>query len=501
MARRRSSAPGVWLALAMAAAGCSRGGKPPRAVVVDYASAPASLDPSVVLEEISYSIQSNVYERLLELDAALAVRPGLAEEWHDEDGGRTWVIHLRQGVRFHDGHEVTARDVIASIERTRAASSRGLAFLGELDQLEAPDGRTVVVRTRVPLLDVPHRLTSAAVFHPAARPGEPPAGTGPYRIVRRMADGTTILKAVPGHRFAVSVKDLEFHVVPDEAERVARIERGDSHVLLDVPAGALERLERNPALRILATRGLRVVFLGMDVRGEAGPLRDPRVRRAIALAVDRAALVSGPLRGHAATIDQVVSPSVAGHDPGLPPLPHDLAEARRLLAEAGLPTGFDVPLELMPAKYRAMPEVARAIAADLLRIGIRVTLRPFPMPEFLSRRETGSGGLYLQGWMTTGWDAGLTYDQLLHTRTGGHGSANGTGYSDPTVDRTIEEAAAEMSPDARIARYNELARRVQADVPLVPLYLQDDMYAVARDLELEPTVTRAIRGAAMRWKR
>jgi peptide/nickel transport system substrate-binding protein len=469
--------------------------------VVDYASAPATLDPVAVDEEVSFSILGNVYEPLVELGAGLAAGPGLADRWYDEDGGRTWVFKLRSGVLFHDGHELTARDVTDAYERGRATSGRLRGILARVDRFEAPDDRTLVARARVPVLDLPYLLCGVFVWRPAASAGEPPLGTGPYRIVRRERDGTAVLAAFPRYRQPIAVRGLEFHVVPDETERVARLARGQSHVLADVPADALGKLAAHPQLRIQAAKGLRIVFLGMATRGGLAPLGDVRVRRAVALALDRAALVAGPLGGLAQTSDLIVSPPVVGGDANLPPLPHDPAEARRLLAAADLSRGLDVNLEFMPAKYRAMPAVARAVAEDLAKVGIRATLRPLAVAEFLDRRRAGSGQLFLQGWLTTHWDAGVTYEQLLHTKNGGRGSENGTGYSDPNVDGMIDRALAEMRPEPRVQLYHALARRLQVDLPLVPLYRQDDLYVLARDLDFEPTVTRHIRGIRMRWRR
>lgn len=491
----------VFVVAAASGMSCARPKKPDaRPVVVDYPSPPASLDPANPSEEVSYSILGNVYETLLERDSQLKLRPGLAEEWHDEDEGRTWVFRIRSGVSFHDGQPLTARDIADSFSGVSGTVARGRGGLEEVERFETPDARTLRVRTKEPIVDLPHYLASLFVFRPPLEPGGLPVGTGPYEIARRGPDGATYLAAFPGYRTPAGVKALEFHVVPEEAERLARLERGDSHVLNDVPSHALARLAASPRTRIQVTRGLRVLLLGIDMRGEPAALRDDRVRLAIARAIDYEALVDGPLGGHGATTGQVVSSAVAGYAPDIGPLGSDLAESRRLLSAAGLGAGVEVTLEYMPARYRAIEAVANAIAKDLSKAGFVVALKPLEVAEFLERRQTGHGGLFLQGWMNTGWDAGATYEQLLHTRAGRQGSANGTGYSNPEVDQAIGAARRELDLERRIGIYRSLALRVQKDLPLIPLYLQDDLWALAGQLEFEPTVTREIRGFRMKWR-
>jgi peptide/nickel transport system substrate-binding protein len=487
--------------------GC-RGPAPlPDRVVVVYPVGPASLDPDAAGEEYAISVLGNVYETLVDLDRALAVRPGLASSWYTRDE-RTWVFGLRPDLRLHDGRPLTAQDVARSLERSRTdPASRRQGELTAVASVEAEDARTVLVRTRFPFAAIPNRLATVPISVPAA-PGEPPLGTGPYRIRSWTPKGDTELAAWSGHREgAPPVRTLVFRTLGQAEHRLDLLRRGQAHLMVDVPSESLADL-RAAGLRTLAQKGLRVLSLVMDCDHEhnpdvstpRNPFHDVRVRRAVALALDRAALVGGPLGGGADVVDQIVAPGVFGFYPDLPRLPFDRGEARRLLAAAGYADGFTVALDYMPARYRAMDPVVRLLGAQLEEVGIHLTPRPWETHEFFARTARRETAFHLLGWMSTSGDAGATYDFLIHSPGGGYGTQNAGGYASPEADRLIEAAAHRLDPAERLKILRTVAEKIQADMPLVPLYRQTDFYALAADLEFEPRVDRRIRGVQLRWR-
>jgi peptide/nickel transport system substrate-binding protein len=228
------------------------------------------------------------------------------------------------------------------------------------------------------------------------------------------------------------------------------------------------------------------------------PFRDVRVRRAVALAIDRDALVRGPLAGQAEVVDQIVSPQVFGHHDGLPLLAHDPAEARRLLAEAGYADGFEVDLDLTATAGRPHPAL-EPVMRDLGAVGIRVRPRASQLASLLDRVERRDTALYLMGWISTSGDAGSSAEYLLHTPGGAYGIDNGGGYSSPDVDRLLGEAARCLDSGERRLLLRRAFERVHEDVPVVPLYRATDIYAVAERLVFVPRLDREIRGAELRW--
>ena len=174
-------------------------------MVVAAATGPVALDPDLIAEEQTASVLGNVYEPLVERDATLQPVPGLAEYWVSQDGDRRWTFRLRAGARFHDGQPLDAAAVVASLERTRArADAASLDDLEPIERIQVDDERTLSIWTRFPLATLPDRLSNTRISHPAAAPGEPPIGSGPYRFRRASAGGDVVLQAVGG---APAVRD------------------------------------------------------------------------------------------------------------------------------------------------------------------------------------------------------------------------------------------------------------------------------------------------------
>jgi ABC-type transport system substrate-binding protein len=218
------------------------------------------------------------------------------------------------------------------------------------------------------------------------------------------------------------------------------------------------------------------------------------------MAVDRDALVSGPLGGFADPVEQIVAPEVGGYVHGLPRSQPQLEEARALLKAAGLGSGFAVTLDYTPEKYRAMQGVAEALQGQLARIGVVVALRPSPVAEFLGRLDGHTSRFFLEGWLTFR-DAALSYAQLLHTPSDVVGKYNSSGYSDADLDRWIDLAESEAAGDDRDVHLRAIAERVLRDWPMIPLYRQRDLCAWSAEIAFTPHPDRSLPAAEFEWSR
>ena len=489
----------------LALGGACRGAPATHRLVIALPIGPDSLVPNASEEEFARAVLENVYEPLVEIDSNLSLRPCLAESWHNPDD-LTWIFHLRDAVRLHDGRLLDARMVAASLEKARAISEPE-GELSRVAEITAADARTLRFRTRAPFAALPSRLSSVLVSADPLRPGERAVGTGPYRLQSWTPGASTVLEAFPAYRLGRPPIDVvEFQVVPDARERIRRLREGRVHLIVDVSPEEMAGLVSAPGIRTVSYGGLRALFLVMDcaresnprVSGPTNPFRDARVRRALALAIDADDLVRRALGGYGERVNQLPTPKEFGYDPGLPRRSVDRAEARRLLAAAGRPRGFSAELDYMPGKYLAMEAVVRALAAELLEIGIRVDLRPAPPDVFLKRIQARDTALYVIGWLNDTASAEITYESMLHTPGGGLGIDNGGGYSNPELDRLIESASRSLNPGARALLLKRAAAIVYEDVPLVPLYRQADLYAYASRLAFEPRLDRRMRLAQLR---
>ncbi len=476
------------------AAACARGNRD--RLVVAHPVGLVSIDVTdPAQEEYSVSILSNVYEALVDVQPDLSLAPGLAEAWHNPDE-LTWVFTLRDDVRFHDGRLMTAADVVASVERSR----RNPWMRGELQAVSsvaARGEREVVFRTRTPFDALPERLTYLYVTGPPLGDGVPVAGTGPYRIRSWQKNGTTVLEAVPGHRDGpVGIPVVEFRTVPDARDRARLLTQGVVHLTSNLLPSVLGTPLPH-ALRVVAVPGLRVVFVGMGCL--APPFSDRRLREAVALAVDREALVSGPLEGYAEPVYQMPGPSDLGFDAALPRRKSDPGRAAALVGAAA-PGGVDVTLDYMAGKSLALDAVVQAIAGQLARIGIRATPRPSTPAEFMARTEARSMPLYVMGWINDTGAAHEMYVSLLHSPTGVEGAINGGGYSNAAFDRILDFVPREADRSTRTGMLQRATRILDEDIPVVPVYRQRSVYAFDARLDFEPQLYPRIRVGRIHWK-
>jgi peptide/nickel transport system substrate-binding protein len=485
-----------------ALAGCARAGNP-RELVVVYPEGPASLLPHENNDEYSSAILGNVFEPLVGLDAELTLVPALAESWHTPDD-LTWVLTLRSGARWHGGDPVRAAEAAAALEASRSdATSRRRTELAGVTTIEARGEREVVVRTRAPAASLMNRLTQLPIFRRGRAPDGLPEGTGPYALAR-WERGEVRLTA---RDKATPLRQLRFRVVPETARQVEMLRSGAAHVVTDLTPGEARRLA-GAKVRIVSREGLLVHFLVMDcgrdrspyVAAQPNPFRDPRVRRAVALGLDRQALVAGPLEGEGEVVDQVVGPQVFGYDPELPPWPHDPDEARRLLAAAGVREGFEVDLDFAGEPDGSTARVMEAVAEQLRGIGIRPRLRRQELSSLVRRVESRDTSFYLMPWIGTAGEFGSSAEYLLRTPGGGYGIDNGGLYSSPELDALLERVAGTFPPKRRLELLRQAARRVHDDVPVVPLHRRSDVYAVSEGLVFTPRLDREIRGAEIRWR-
>jgi len=483
-----------------AAIGCREQRAPlPDQLVVAYPNGPSDLVSYLSADETVSSILRNAYEPLVDLDSNLRIVPCLATTWYNPDDN-SWVFQLRQDVRLHDGRVLTAYQVaeFLNLARTDARSVRVPSNL--INAIEAPDAHTVVFRTSRPVGWLPTQLARLLISVPGKNAEAPPVGTGPYVVQSWTPRGDTVLETSAAHRDgAPPIKRLVFRVIPDAHEAVRQLLEGRIHLMLDAPLDAWPRLVGAPGVRTFGQPGLRVVFLGFNTLRPESPLRDARVRRAIALAIDRRAILDGPLKYGGEPIAELVPPEVFGHHGGLAELPFDPGASRQLLAQARPGPPLSLGLAYEPGRYPGIDLVASMIAANLKAVGVEVRSASLASQSLRNRLDAPQGAdLFLLGWLHSAGDAVGSFQYLVHSPAGGSTGAL-SGYSNPEVDRLLEEAAGPMSLSARMARLRQVAEILSREVAVVPLYRQRDRYAFAEDLQFTPRRDRRIRAFEIHW--
>lgn len=460
-----------------------------------------SLDP-LETEPRTASALANVFEPLVAYDRNLELVPALAIRWETPDE-KTWDFTLRPGVSFHDGTPLDAEAVVAALDRARLSPESGVrGTLWAVSRVEATDDRTVRVITRVPDALLLHELTLVLVARGAtrARVEAQPVGTGPYRVVSWRKGEALELEAWDGYWGAApSLRRLRVVPLPPDVDGIEAVARGEAEVA-ELPATSARRTSRGN-VRIVSSPGLTTFYLWMNgprmIGGRPNPFADARVRRAAALAVDRARLARAATGTDATAAPQLVPPTVYGHVPAMTAPAHDPEAARALLRS----TGFSLPVEATLA-YRAVgteDPAARLLQEMLETAGFRVTLRPVPWDQIQAELRDGRLSLFFGGWVFDGPDAGGFLRDCFRSRgpDGLTGFFN-PGYSHPEIDRLVDASYGSFFRTSRLLILEETMRIANEDAPLVPLFHRPDAWAVAPGLLWEPRPDGKVLAAEMR---
>jgi len=500
----RGSAPALLAMLAVAALipGCTTPPPDKTEVVIALRGMPLTLVPHAKAENLSFLVQSNLFEGLAGFDRDMKLVPLLAASWENPDS-LTWLFRLRRGVTFHDGTPLNADDVVFSILRARddpaSALHSNCATIAAVTREGDHTIRIVTTRPHPVLLHklrtvfiLPRRLferTGADAF------GRRPVGTGPYRFVAEIPGREIRMTAHRGYWGGLPAFDTVRFVRFDTAAEVESLIRNRevdiaASVMSDVAASLTARPV--PGMRVIRQRSLMVRYLGLDTR--VAPFDDLRVRRALALAVDRPALVASLLHGYGVPANQIVTPAVFGYHPDLPALPYDPTAARRLLAEAGFPDGVEPTLLVPQARARMGDELRRqmAPAGIRLRLDIQARERFFPMSD--------TAPFFLLGASSTTGDASDLYDDLIHSRSEHYGRDNPDRFVNPEIDRLIEGLNGYWSQKQRLAALQDIMVRVMAEMPRVPLFFEDTIFVQSTDLDHVPPVDSFLRASDIRRK-
>ncbi|WP_270938596.1 ABC transporter substrate-binding protein [Falsiroseomonas oryzae] len=464
------------------------------------------------------NVQLHVWEPLVFQDEFMRPLPGAASAWRNLDA-TTWEFTLREGLRFHDGTPVTAEDVVFSIRRARAITGLRTFVVQtrSVASAEAKDARTVVIRTNGPAPLLPNQLAVIAIVSARAADGATEAdfnggraaiGSGPYRWVRFTPGQDVVLERNPDTwRGAEPWQRVSFRFIPNDSARVAALLAGDVDTIDNVPPSLFGRIRESDRTQLVTGPGLFTLYMYLDhfrdrvvfATGADGqpldrnPIRDPRVRQAMNLAINRTALAERAMEGAADPIGQFAGPGFLGHEPSLGLPPFDPPRARALLAEAGHPNGFNLTIQCTNDRFVGDARTCQAIGQMLTAVGIRATVEALPSAVFF-RRANGGQGLdpeftaFLAIFASSTGVASESMATILRTRDAarGHGSLNRGRYSNPALDAALERVDATFDEAERERLTGAAARIAMEDNAILPIYSLRATYGVRRGLVLAP---------------
>jgi peptide/nickel transport system substrate-binding protein len=472
----------VALALALLAA-------PADALVVGILADPVSLDPHLATDLVSGAIVANVCETLVRQRASGGPEAALATTWASVDG-RTWTFTLRPGVRFHDGTPFDADAVVANVEALRAEQG----FPGHAERAGPHVAVIALERPNAALLATLSQPSFSMQSPAALGPGHAarPVGTGPFRLAANRP-GRVELTAHAGYwGGAPRLARVAFVRYPGEPELAEALLAAEVDVTAGVTQNRVEAVRRSPEVVVETRTGLNIAFLSLN-NGRA-PFSDVRVRQAIARAVDRDELVARILASHGLPARNPLPPSLLGYASRTRELVLDRPAARRLLAEAGHPDGFDATLLTAAAPRPYMPSplrLAEQIRGELAQVGIRVAAQQADSwADYVGRGSRGEYDMMVLGWQADTTDPNDFLSALLASRA--IGATNRSRYHSQAMDALLKRGRMAGDARERAAIYHEAQELFQKDMPWVPLYHVSVFTAYrrnVRDLVASPTGT------------
>jgi peptide/nickel transport system substrate-binding protein len=428
--------------------------------------------------------------------------PHIAESWKNIEGN-TWEFKLRQGVKFHDGSDLTADDVVWSYNRMKTEKdSKQAPVIADVDEITAPDKYTVRIHTKNPDAAFVGRLDNRVIMSKAyhEKLGTEAAdkqqiGTGPYKFKEWLPGQRLVLEKSTNYwgPFKPTWDEVVFRIIPEEEARITALTNGEVDVISNVSPQNHDRLNNSGSAKAVGVRGQRMLFVGLSPIVE--PLKNEKVRQAINYAVDKEAIIKGILQGRAYVMEGPIGPGMYSYDEKLQPTyGFNLDKAKQLLTEAGYPNGFEVDFFTPSDRYIRDKDISTAIVGMLSKIGIKANLKTPEWATFSDEYNKGMYPMYLIG-------RGSVVDpsEYLHQyfRTG---VTKRLQFSDPEVDAALRAEQREFDEAKRVELLRKAQSMIMQKAPVVFLLQYEDTYGAHKRVDFEPRSDEYIFGWEVKQK-
>ena len=468
-----------------------------------------TLDPHAQNEGPTTQVSRQVYEALVTRGLDMSIEPQLATDWKTTDPN-TWVFNLRKDVKFSDGTDMTAKDVVFSILRAKQPTSDFKEYISTISDVKEIDNYTVQVTTSKPNPILLNQLSNifimskkwsidfGATVSQNWDGGEETfsatnaMGTGPFKITLREPNTKTVFER--NSNWWGSMKDnsvSEIHLLPikNSATRVAALLSGEVDLVTDAPVQDLARIGNSADHDVVSTAQMRTIFLGMDQAadklrsGNTGdnPFKKKEVRQALYQAIDIEAIKKKVMRGLSEPAGIITFPGVNGYTKDLDKrLPYDVDAAKKLLADAGYPKGFDVELRCPNDRYVNDEAICTAVVGMLGKIGVNVNLFAQTKSKHFKELKEDKGDFYMLGWGVPTLDSHYVFHYLYESGA----SWNKVNFSNSEVDAAIRVMEGEVDLDKRNAAIANAWKIVKDDISYLPLHHQVISWATKNSVDV-----------------
>lgn len=499
-----------------------------QSLTIALAAEPTAADPHYHKMTANDAFSAHVYNSLVGRNANMELVPALATSWKNLDD-LTWEFKLRPGVKFSNGSPFTAKDVLFTICRTlnneTNVSQSYMDTTKRITEVKTPDDLTVIIKTSEPLPLMPAEMArnlpiiwSGIVPHGKLQfapktgcgvtgpwptvtdfnTGKMAIGTGPF-LLKSYVKGTGIqLERNEGYWGAKPHwKTVKMVPVASAGPRLTGLLSGDYDVIENPAARDLTRVKESDKFGFVATPSTRLVFLQPDIGrnpspfvkspDDKNPLQDLRVRQAMNMAIDRKAIVQRIMDGVATPASQYMPGGMFGALPKEPDIKYDPVAAKKLLADAGYPNGFELTLSSTNDRYVNDSQVAQAVAQYLTRIGIKTNVDAMTASIYFPKRAKREFSLSMGGWPSESGEASALFQLWVATLDSpkGLGTSNYGGFSSPEFDKVYLPAANTVDAAKRKKGLEEATQIALDNVPLIPLHFESSIWAFRKGLTYE----------------
>jgi peptide/nickel transport system substrate-binding protein len=503
--------------VAFAALAALAAGAKDREVAIGLQAAITSIDPHYHNLTPNNGMLMHIFESLIVRDPNGKLVPALATSWRSIDE-LTWEFKLRHDVKWHDGSPFTAEDVVFTLKRVPNvpnSPSSFATFTKPIVDVKVIDPYTIQFRTAAPHVLLPSDMASVAIVSKKHgegattedyNSGKAAIGTGPYKLVEYVPNARIVLKANYGYWGGEQPWDkVTFKILTNPAARVAALLSGDVQMIETVPTSDIAQLAKDKRFSLADKVTNRLIYVHLNQSTEKAPpyvfakdgkpldknpFRDPRVRKALSIAINREAIDQRIMEGKAVPASQMLPDSFPGTSRKLKAPKYDPEGAKKLLAEAGYPNGFALTIFGPNNRYINDDKIAQAIAQFYSRIGIDAKVETMPSSVYFTRATKLEFGYMLLGWGTESMEQGSGLRSLLATYDPAHGmGVNNRGrYSNPEFDKVLTEALNTMDDARRYAMIAHAAEIAFNDTALIPIHYEVSTWGTAAGYRYTPRV-------------
>jgi peptide/nickel transport system substrate-binding protein len=458
--------------------------KPGGTLNISLDADPPKLDPTASTALVDRMVFQSIFDKLVDLDAEGRIVPMLAEKWEISDDKKTYTFTLREGVKFHDGTDFNAEAVKFNFERNMASTSTRKNELKEIDKIEVLDNKTVKIQLKRPYAPFLSVLTDRAgmMVSPAAvkKYGDDfvnhPVGTGPFVFKERVKGSTITLEKNPNYwqKGLPYLDKVVYKILSDSNVAYMNLKSGQVDITNKFPYKEIENVKNDPKIFVVNQPGQG--YQGLHLNVTKAPFHKKELRQAVDLLIDREALVKVALSGAGTPAHSPFAPKHFAYGDSDKFEKPNVEKAKELLKQAGVPDGFSFTLKIGTSPTNQ--QIGQMIQNMLKPAGITVNLEKVEFGALIEQTKSGNYEASAIGW------SGRTDPDLnIYDFTVTGGSGNYSGYSNPTVDKLLNDARGESDESKRKALYDEAMKTLNDEVPYVYLYHDHNVFGISKSVQ------------------